>query len=401
MEDSSKPPPRPGGRSRNKQKRRPRNRARGMPQTQQVKVTLRKIENVEKFGSVSQILGMVQTIVHNVNEENKGKAIFLPIHLEEASIQRLVQEEQLAEAAKAKQEAETENVEETETMEVEGVQVQEPDSNNKETAKDSKQETPTTENPKLLSSIVKGEEQQQEVPKGPVIYARALYVVPPKKSRRRGIKSGCAYLVLNGPKVAETEEEYATMTQFQKSRATAKARLQLTMAIDALSAHGAEDAKTNQRYGGCIIEQSTSGKAWKPNHRDNREGTIETTADYKRFMSRAEKEEEERMSRPRPTPGGAMGDMDGAENGEPVAAIVRHLQAKRKQEARRRKAAMKKNEEKEPKGKKKGGASKDGSKSSRGGRSSKKKDRKKKSEAPKPPPMPAPAMMSTSEFPTL
>ena len=260
--------------------------------------------------------------------------------------------------------------------------------------------------PKFSAVVVKGSTQEQTADsiKGPVITARALYVVPPKKSRRRGIKSGCAYLVLTGPSVAPSEEEYANMTQGERSRLTAKARLQLSTAVEALSSRGEENAKTSQEYGGCLIQQSISGKAWKANYFDNREGTIETTADYKRFMAKTEKEEEDRMSRPRPTPGGAMGDVDGGENGEQVAAIVLHLQAKRKQEARRRKASAKMaNGGIDPKPQNKSQKSKDDS--TKGSRRSRREGKKgggkrKEKSPPKPAPMPAP-VMSAAEFPTL
>jgi hypothetical protein len=382
-----------------------------MPQAPQLKVTIRKIQDLERFGSVAQILEMVATIIKNTNEESKNKPMFLPIVLDENSIRLLVEQEKLVKEAVAKRAAEEEE-EEEEVQVVEELKEQDGDVVMEEKVEEEVKDVKPEAKPEAekFASVVKGQQPQQESIEGPFISARALYVVPPKKSRRRGIKSGCAYLVLNGPRVAETEEEYASLTQLEKSRATAKARLQLFTAVEALSKHGEEDAKSpdeQQHYGGCLIQQSMSGKAWKSNYRDNRENTIETTADYKRFMAKTEKEEEERMSRPRPTPGGAMpGDLESAENGEPVAAIVKHLQAKHKQEARRRKASMKKNASADPnKGKKKGSSSKDEAAKSnnRGGRAKqeRKKKGKKKSGAPKPPPMPAPAMMSTTDFPTL
>lgn len=380
--------------------RKPRNR-RGMPQPPQVKVTIRKIEDLERFKSVSFILEMTKKIIQKTNEENKQNKMFLPIQLDEGSVRRLVEEEKLVEAAKT---AAEETAQEETSGEENGADKVSNEQDNVVTEGVPSKPVNEESGPKF-AAVVKGNEEQTDAIKGPVITARALYVVPPKMSRRRGVKSGCAYLVLNGPSVASSEEEYANMSQGERSRVAAKARLQLSTAVEALSIHGQEDAKASQEYGGCLIQQSISGKAWKANYYDNREGTIETTADYKRFIAKMGKEEEERMSRPRPTPGGAMGDADAAENGEPVAAIVLHLQAKRKQEARRRKASAKMtNGGIETKSQNKSNKLKDdvtkGSRRSR--REGKKKGggKKKEKAPPKPAPMPAP-VMSAAEFPTL
>lgn len=340
MEDTK--PPRPPG---NRKKRPPRSR-RGGPQAQQMKVTLRKIEDMDRYGTVAQISEMVRMMIEKVNSESKNKAFFLPIQLDEKSVQQLIEEEQLAAAAKEAANAQEENEEQDSDEPMEEIkeepmvqpQEEEMSEKNADTTKS------VNESPKY-ATVVKGVVDQAT---GPVMNARALYVVPPKKSRRRGIKSGCAYLVLNGPNVSE--EDGANMTPAQRSHATAKARLQLTTAVEALSKHAQEDSKSSQLYAGCVIQPSMSGKAWKQTYRYHRESTVESTGDYKRFMANIAKEEDERLSRPKPTPGGALNDGK-SENGEPVAAIVKHLRAKRQQEARRKMATRKKVVY-EPKGKK-------------------------------------------------
>jgi hypothetical protein len=301
-----------------------------------MKVTLRKIQDMDRYGTVAQILDMVRTIIEKVNSENKNKAIFLPIVLNEASMQRLIEAEELA-AAAAKEVANAQQEKEKHGGEEEMKEMnEEPMEETKEEEKNTDATIkPESDSPKY-ASVVKG---VVDPPNGPVMNVRALYVVPPKKSRRRGIKSGCAYLVFTGPTVSE--DEGSSLTAVQRSHATAKARLQLTTAVEALSKHAQEDANSNQMYAGCIIQPSQSGKAWKPTYRDHREGTVESTGDFKKFISNMAKEEEERMSRPKPTPGGALDDSK-SENGEPVAAIVKYLRARRQQETKRTMATRKK-----------------------------------------------------------
>lgn len=301
-----------------------------------MKVTLRKIQDTDRYGTVAQILDMVLTIIEKVNGENKNRAMFLPIVLEEASVQRLIEAERLAAAAREAASAQQGEAEERGGDELTEEVKEEPMQETKEEVKNHHATIKPESNGPKFSSVVKG---IVDAPDGPVMNARALYVVPPKQSRRRGIKSGCAYLVLTGP--TAPEDEGSSLTAAQRAHATAKARLQLLTAVEALSKHAQDDASSNQLYAGCVIQPSESGKAWKPAYRDHREGTVESTGDYKKFIANMAKEEEERMSRPKPTPGGALDDSK-SENGEPVAAIVKYLCAKRQQETRRKMASRKK-----------------------------------------------------------
>ena len=309
-----------------------------------MKVTFRNIDDTNRYGTVAQILEMIRIMIEKVNNENKTKAFFLPIQLEEESIQRLLQEEVLA-AAAAENEANMQNEEHNDKEPMEGIK-EEPMEQSKEKVMSEKNSVDTKSESESLkfATVVRGAVVDHATTTGPIMIARALYVVPPKKSRRRGIKGGCAYLVLNGPTTTVSDEDggsNSNITNAQRSQATAKARLQLTTAVEALSRHAREDAKSSQLYAGCVVQSSVSGKAWKPTFRDHREGTVEWTGDYKRFMTNMAKEENERLSRPKPTPGVSLNDGK-SENGEPVAAIVKHLRAKRQQEARRKLPTRKK-----------------------------------------------------------
>lgn len=166
------------------------------------------------------------------------------------------------------------------------------------------------------------------------------------------------------------------------SRSIAEGRLLLSRAIDSLVELSKEDASTQQRFAGCLIEPSMSGKTWRHQHHrsDRREGTIESTADYKNWAQSLTKQKEELKARPKPVPGGgaagagaasstgtgttaaasstatsAGGNNGGTagdgttENGQPIAAIVQHLQAKR-QELKRKKAKKKKEKSDKNKG---------------------------------------------------
>ena len=115
MENTTKkPPPRPPG---NRKKRPPRNR-RGGPPAQQMKMTLRKIQDMNRYGTVAQIVEMIRMMIDKVNSENKTKAFFLPIQLDEESVQRLIKEDELAAAAaKEAANAQVKNDEQDEPME--------------------------------------------------------------------------------------------------------------------------------------------------------------------------------------------------------------------------------------------------------------------------------------------
>jgi len=338
----------------------------GQLQLHQTKVTFRNI-NV-KFETAKEILIMISDMIDKVNEESK----YLPIKLDVKSIERAVQIEELIAVEKAKRENSSEEKE------------------NKCEDAEIKATGDTDALQKTMADVVAGLDKE---PVGPFIAARVLYVVPPKTSRRRGVKNGCAYLVFTPPpppppeKKVENipdlvnegeeqqikgEEEGTTVdsnpkqkpadgttdqsaaphqyTQAERSRLTAIAKLQLIQSIEALASHAEMDAKSEQFYGECKVEASTCGKAWRDKesgNRDRREGTIENTSDYKQFFNKQSKAKEERQNRPKPAPGGGTISANGenGENEEQLSALVQHLRAKHKEQNQRKKAKKKANKE--------------------------------------------------------
>ena len=227
--------------------------------------------------------------------------------------------------------------------------------------------------PKTLSSL-------------PTITVRPLYVVPARKTRRRGERAGVAYVLLIAPKVEHkhdnkvkeqdkkgphvvppTEESTSENTSKASPKAVtstppvdftrqlARYRLMLSNALDALRQVAEEDRTKQEFFSGCIVEQSLNGKTWKPSggRPDRREGTIESTLEFKKWLESTAQQKEALKSRPKPIPGGGVTGAggDGQENGEAVAALVQHLLAK-KQEIKRKKALKKKKDDSKRKPKK-------------------------------------------------
>ena len=200
----------------------------------------------------------------------------------------------------------------------------------------------------------------------PTIIARPLYVVPPRKTSRRGERAGTVHVLLIGPKIEmekpstsvhiaiekKIEEEkderhtseiqlphpatlehespeiieadgdttvidstskpvpdvVAAVKETNYPRELAKGRLLLSNTIKSLSQLAAADSSTQELFSGCIVEQSMNGKTWKmfqdKSRPDRREGTIEGTIDYKIWLETIAKQKEELKARPKPVPGG-------------------------------------------------------------------------------------------------
>lgn len=176
--------------SERRKKRRPRNKRGGGPsqwQLQQTKVTFRNIEDSTKFGTAESILTMVSDLISKVNDNNKGT--LPPIKLDMKSFEKIIQIEELI----AEQEREEEQ---KETDGEQGEATQDEEMNDAEATADTEPKDDEKPAPKTMAEVVKGDTAEVE---GPVITARALYVVPAKKSRRRGEKTGCAYFVMTAP----------------------------------------------------------------------------------------------------------------------------------------------------------------------------------------------------------
>jgi len=326
--------------------------------------------------------------------------------------------------------------------------------------------------------------------------ARVMYVLPPKETRRRGIKPGCAYLVISGPRIEskdlpaavkpatgdkqrsekalipktdaklaesapkdgedvpalvaenssiesrvtfldpkpDASEAQITSTRTAPavqpaadySREVAKGRFLVLRAIEVLQQYTKDDAKVDQQYAGSLVEVALSGKTFKQQgqRRDRREGTLETSADYKAFCEKVAEQKEAIMSRPKPPPGGgqpsstaelsavaAATSVDVTADGVPIAALVAHIRSKHDEESKRNKAKKKVN--KASTNKEKGAApdksrkkkAKDGTKEGSGKKGGRKKERKRKTkkngttsnkEAP-----PPPTLLKPGAFPGL
>lgn len=348
---------------------------------------------------------------------------FIPIGLDENQINRIVMNEKAAMQAKAEWEA-------LQQVALTGSEApkESKDYVEEEAVKNDEKEN-TAMKPELPKPLV-----ESNTEKG--IHARVLYILPPKKTRRSGEKPGCAYFVLTAPpmppavvkkesivskvpsskgiqivspgdpttisvspddptpsgekngggndsttssnkKTTKTKlvipNNKQTQNNASNAKEKAKQRLLLFLALEAMVAVAAEDAKNSIKTGappllaGCVIEESKNVKTWKeitnPSHgyrhsRDRLEGTIFDNADYKEFLENQAKEKEERMSRPKPTPGGGMitapvtsevstsvpsqsiasTSLPTAEvtNQPPVAALVLHLQQKQEEEKQRK-----------------------------------------------------------------
>jgi len=409
---------------------------------------------------------MITSLIAKVNEQQQSSGALsanqVLIQLDTKSFEKIIEIEELvkAEEAKKKDEAEaaTNDAEAEATPDEAEAGGGSVDGTPTSKTFDDKDDAPKEIPVKSMAEIVKGPEVPVVI-EGPVITARALYVMPAKKSNRRGEKSGCAYLVLTAPpppetkaspthisaavlskeeapkstvekEVTKTEEtvekvaegvEQMTITPdekegadkvqqatanpavkkdgfkekmedikdapssvplytaAEKSRLTAVAKLQLVNAIDALSSVAKEDSRTTTEkiYGNCQVAASASGKAWRDKeggHRDRREGTIETTGDYKQFFNKQNKAQEERQSRPKPAPGGGglLGTTDGNgdSSSQPISAIVLHLRAKHQEQNKRKKASKKASKDAKNKGGKQPTSSSSGASNKDGGRRS-------------------------------
>jgi hypothetical protein len=179
------------------------------------------------------------------------------------------------------------------------------------------------------------------------ITVRTLYLVPPKEISRRGKRCGLAYFVWTVSESSNNEH---------KDRST------LYHALEALQA--TNPFLETQESGSMIrIQEAVNGKAWKePTTFPNEVGTVFQTEHYRQFVQLAQDRVEERMSRPKPSPGGGVvPSLNASTNlatvstaatatttNEPVATLVQYLQQKhedeKKRKAIRRKERKKKDE---------------------------------------------------------
>lgn len=329
---------------RNKQNRKGNSRkTRGPPQSPQIKVMFRNIGNAEFYGSAEGIAGIIRAIVEKANERLTGSTDKKMI-LDDECLNKLIENDKLA--TQAMLEWEKRNKEQEKRLE---------QAQNAE---------------KKEGDIITGMKELDLNDKDGKIFARPLYIVAPKKTRRRGEKPGNAYVVLTttpieaielpAPCVPEVPAAEAQTGEPQGkegktvqvppvppkvdySRQIAERQLALVRAVEVMSTIALEDIKGEQVWAGCQVEESRNGKSWRtPQRRDNREGTIEESPGFKAFTEMTAKEKEELQCRPKPAPGGGLGALSTGltptgtsaigENGKPIATLVLHLQNKREQE---------------------------------------------------------------------
>ena len=388
----------------------------GPPPPPQIKITIRNIRNSEKFGTVKSVLEVLVSKLMEDCVEKKANNQY-SIEMDRMAVRYLITEEEkikerreqierdkarLMEEKQAKIESETKNS----NKNAENTAVKSVDGDEKDKIEEGKAEKLGDE-PSTVTKDTPDDDNKLDVilasktpSKLPTINARPLYVVPPRKTRRRGERGGTAYVLLIGPKIekknpittiakegekkdslstsqgySEEQKPTAVSDPADGSKQTpetspeektinypqelAKGRLLLSNALKALT-ELTSDAKAEEFiFSGCIVEQSMNGKTWKvfqnnTSRPDRREGTIENTADYKEWMETVAKQKEELKARPKPVPGGgviatttasttANGD-ELEEDGQLVSSLVQHLRAK-KLEAKRKKSQKKKKKE--------------------------------------------------------
>lgn len=215
-----------------------------------------------------------------------------------------------------------------------------------------------------------------------IVHARVLYMVPPKKTRRRGEKPGVAYLLLTSPAIEtkltpvaemqsvseegnvqanapvsnvhfdETKPSDCVLPSVDYSRDVAKGRLLLQNTLELLQV-----TATKASSPPIMVEESKNTKVWKQQPFSSRSpvdrlaGTIFETEDYQQFLEGNVRREEQLKARPKPPPGGGMNLTSGGagvavagSDSQPVAALVLHLQ-KKQEEEKKRKLAMRKSKD--------------------------------------------------------
>jgi hypothetical protein len=379
----------------NKGKQQQRNNKTTVPPSPQLKVTIRNIQDASQNGTVESILQsllpkLLEKSAESIKSGNNSSLLFA-WDVDRQAVRKLLQEETAAKEYQAKEQARMETQKQTQ---------KDGDNNeNNETAAVSEvtDGSPIVEeNVNKQVDTAKAELDVVIAPKAsncfPTIMVQPLYVVPPRKSKRYGERAGVAYVLLIAPKVtdesinkgiaadidknghgqvAEPLDKSATPaaatsakpTAVDYTRQLAKCSLLLNSALETLQSTAHADSKTQNHFSGCMIELSPNQKAWKVGGGGGgggggfrrpfrREGTIESSQEFKQWLEWTAQQKEVLKARPKPAPGGGVASSattaeGGAENGESLAALVQHLLAK-KQELKRKKALSKKRKAKKP-----------------------------------------------------
>jgi hypothetical protein len=430
------------------------NAPKGPPPAPVVKVTIRNIQNAEQYGTSEKVIdGLIRTLVERANEK---MPVDQKVELVQSNLEEVIMLEQnVMQVKKDLEEKVKRELEEKARKELEEKAQKEkaanPDGDDGEQVPDEEEqqqdipESPAPAEETTKEPIVEDTAVAAVIPAmqniwlsdksksnsnsntssspGPAsttgIAARILYICPPKKTRRRGEKPGCAYLLLTAPNIeAKTPvpaaivpaaivenggaETVAPVTpvptppaaEIDYTQEVTKRRLQLQLAIESMTNYAVDNAKAKQDLACCVVEESIDSKTWKVNYRPYRSQgvAVEDTVDYKQFVERTEQEKEERSARPKPPPGGsiaASAALAATENGQPMAALVLHLRAMHDEQSKRNKAKRKGRDagkKAAPKGKEQDGGGGAGSKQQQDAAKKSKGRKKKKAPTKKPAP---------------
>lgn len=314
------------------------------PPPHQIKITIRNIQNADKFGSVKSVIeGLISKLMETCVEKKANNQYI--IELDRAAVRHLITEEEQVEkrlesmVREREKDIDNEENEGAETFETNNATATDDGDEQMEDTADEQQQTEDTleynhaNEQKGDAKETKTDELEviiapKTVSNLPTIIARPLYVVPPRKTRRRGERGGTAYVLLVAPKIEQKkpvsttadkkaskandgqkdEGPLLTDTQSEDQEATtavvsntdygsipvtantggedgavvtsnppeveinyprelAKGRLLLSNTIKSLTELAAADSKTQEfAFSGCVVEQSMNGKTWKMFH---------------------------------------------------------------------------------------------------------------------------------------
>jgi len=320
-----------------------------------VKITLRNITDVERHGTCPKLVLMVQSVIESFNEKLHSElsdlstsfasdvggnttSTFVPLVLDESSIKYYLQPDEVS----------TNEDNDHPTANMVNIKTND-DKENENEAQDStvqEEKSERRDNPKENEPIpvLESNDAQKNA-----LIARLLYMVPPRKSRRRGLIPGCVYLVIHPPipvfekvhgdtihhpnatetkgttnsSVSKANEgstgimtETRVPTPSERSRLIAQSRLLLRKTVSLLGEVCKIDSNKMQRFGCTQVVSSLSQKTWKVDvsspggfrgyghYFAKYESTIQHTEDFKLFLEEQVKSKEELLTRPKPSPGG-------------------------------------------------------------------------------------------------
>jgi len=340
------------------------------------KLTIRCIHDVEKFGSADQMADFLRGMFVSASTGLAEAAVSSPteysVVLDEFSLQRCCKKYETSdEKESVEEQREQPQDEQPQDHSVEGKAVvntenDSPTENTVVTKEDdlstdktgvAKENEPYAENVVVTNESETLPSSQEKENIHILITTKTLYLVPPRKSRRRGIITGSIYLVLN-PTIKSTP--FKKMSNFERSKTVATARL----ALQSFQTILASNITTTR----IILERSANQKTFYTDkhhiHRTPRsslyEGSIFQTEDYQTFMQQRLQFQEDLKNRPKPQPGGGYLDSvtttsiiskedskeekkDLPQSKQSVSALVLYLQKKKEMASYKKKSAMKLN----------------------------------------------------------